>query len=86
MKRPFRAVFRRAVDGFPDYVLVCNQCETRERCFGAKPHDVAKVHAQFWHPGPRIPVGWANPGGQRPVIPTPKASATLPRPKPLADS
>ncbi len=62
MGRLFRAEFRRSVDGYPDYVLHCRQCDTRERCYGDKPHDVAKIHARFWHPGPRIPIGWANPG------------------------
>lgn len=65
-QRGFRALFRRSVDGYPDYMLLCNQCETRERCFGAFPHDIAQVHHQFWHTKPiTIPTGWANPGGSR---------------------
>lgn len=62
----FRAEFWRALDGQPDYILFCRECKTRELCFGAFPHDVAKTHAKFWHPGPKIPVGWANPGASAP--------------------
>jgi hypothetical protein len=68
MGKLFRAEFWRAADGQPDYLLHCSKCGTRELCFGALPHDIARVHHQFWHPGPTIPVGFANPGGPPPRV------------------